>query len=404
MKFLKDFSRPEQKWIKDIYRGILKTQDVKLSEIARSIKGNVRLIENRLSMNLQTKDISSEIYNSYLPYIKDMIKEDTFISLDLSDVNKRYAKSMEHLCKAWDGSEGEANTGYWLISLIAHNEEKENIIPLYKELYSTISPDFESENTTILNAIETVKRGIGNKGIIMIDRGGDREILFRELDSKNGGRYRFLIRINSEKRHLEVGGKKLYPIEVFRIYKYKARFKKKKDGQEEVKKIRYTFQKVRIPDIDRDFTLIGVLGLGNEPLFLITNIEIKDRRKALWLIKGYLSRWIIEESFRWVKQAYNVEDIRVQKYKSLRNIITILLLIFAFLTIHLLLNPRMRFLFSWTYKTSQRLRDDIKFVLYALSRGVSELFGSLIPTIWTLDPPGKQLKYLTLFDCVEKKS
>jgi len=80
MKFIKDFSKPEQKWIKDIYRGILKSRDVKLSEIARSIKGDVRLIENRLSLNLQSKDISSEIYKSYLPYVKDMVKENTFIT------------------------------------------------------------------------------------------------------------------------------------------------------------------------------------------------------------------------------------------------------------------------------------------------------------------------------------
>jgi tRNA threonylcarbamoyladenosine modification (KEOPS) complex Pcc1 subunit len=401
MKFLKDFSKPEKKWIKDIYRGILKSRDVKLSEIARSIKGDVRLIENRLSMNLQSKDISSEIYKSYLPYVKDMIKENTFITLDLSDINKRYAKSMEHLCKAWNGSEGEATTGYWLISLIAHNEEKENIIPLYKELYSQNSPDFESENAVILNAIKTVKKGIGNKGIIMIDRGGDRKNLFMELDEN---RSEFLIRMNSQKRHLQIGDKKLYPDEIFKIYKYKARFQKKKDGREETKKIRYTFRKVRIPKVDGVFTLIGVRGLGNKPLFLITNVEVKDKRKALWLIKGYLSRWIIEESFRWIKQAYNVEDIRVQKYKSLRNIITILFLIFAFLTTHLLLNTRLKFLFFWTYKTSQRLRDDINFVLYALSRGVSDLFYRQIPTIWKLDSPGKQLRYLTLFDCAEKKS
>jgi tRNA threonylcarbamoyladenosine modification (KEOPS) complex Pcc1 subunit len=404
MKFLKDFSRPEKKWIKDIYRGILKSRDVKLSEIARSIKGDVRLIENRLSLNLQSKDISSYIYKSYLPYVKNKIKENTFITLDLSDIYKKYAKSMEHLGEAWNGSEGKATTGYWLISLIAHNEEKENIIPLYKELYSQNSPDFESENAVILNAIKTVKKGIGNKGIIMIDRGGDRKILFRKLVSQDKESSKFLIRMNSKKRHLQIGDKKLYPVEIFRIYKYKARFKKKKDGREETKTIRYAFRKVRIPEVDGDFTLIGIQGLGNEPLFLITNVEVKDRKKALWLIKGYLSRWIIEESFRWIKQSYNVEDIRVQKYQSLRNIITILFLIFAFLTTHLLLNTRLKFLLFWTYKTSQRLRNDIDFVLYALSRGVSDLFYKQIPTIWELDSPGKQLRYLTLFDYAEKKS
>jgi len=111
---------------------------------------------------------------------------------------------MEHLGKAWNGSEGKATTGYWLISLISHNKERENIIPFYKELYSQNSPDFESENAVISNAIKTLKKGIGNKGIIMIDRGGDRKNLFKELYENNS---EFLIRMNSKKRHLYIGKK-----------------------------------------------------------------------------------------------------------------------------------------------------------------------------------------------------
>jgi len=140
------------------------------------------------------------------------------------------------------------------------------------------------------------------------------------------------------------------------------------------------------------------------PFYLVTNVEVRDKNDVSFLIKGYLSRWTIEEAFRWEKQAYNLEDIRVQKYISLRNMVTILFLVFSFLTVHLILNPRMKLLFSRVYQESQRLRDDIHFLLYALSRGVSDLFGSLIPTIWSLDPPSKSLQYLTLFETLEKKS
>jgi len=403
-KFLKDFSRPEQKWIRDIYLGMFKSRDVKLSETARSIGGDVRLIENRLSDNLKEREISSEVYDSYLPYVKGIIQEDAFISLDISDIRKEYAKEMEYLCGVWDGSEGEVHEGYWLISLIAHNEDKERIVPLYQELYSQKAPDFESENTTILEAIERIKEGIGNKGIIVIDRGGDRRILFKKLHSKDGGRSRFLIRMNSDKRHLEVEKKRLYPEEVFKKYRYRAKLMKRKDDKREERRIRYDWSKVGIPSIDGEFTLIGVKGLGNEPLYLVTNVEVRDKNDVFFLIKGYLSRWTIEEAFRWEKQAYNLEDIRVQKYISLRNIVTILFLVFSFLTVHLILNPRMKLLFSRVYQESQRLRDDIHFLLYALSRGVSDLFGSLIPTIWSLDPPSKSLQYLTLFETLEKKS
>lgn len=137
-------------------------------------------------------------------------------------------------------------------------------------------------------------------------------------------------------------------------------------------------------------------------MYLLTNVGVENKNDASWLIKGYLSRWTIEETYRWIKQEYNLEDIRVQRYTSLRNMITILFLVFAFLTVHLLLNPRMKLLFSWVYKTSQRLRNDIHFMLYALSRGVSDLFYRQIPSLWTLSPP-ESPKYLTLLDLMEKK-
>jgi hypothetical protein len=228
LKFLKGFSRPEKKWIRDIYRGMLKSGDVKLSEISRSIQGDVRLIENRLSLNLMEREISSKIYDSYLPWVRDLIQEDTLISVDLSDVRKEYAREMEYLDKVWDGSEGEVHEGYWFLGIIAHNEDKEKIVPLYQELYSQKAPDFESENTVILNSIEKVKKGIGNKGIVVIDRGGDRRILFKKLHSEEGsGRSTFLIRMNPDKRHLEVRGRRLYPQQVFRRYKYSVELKKK---------------------------------------------------------------------------------------------------------------------------------------------------------------------------------
>jgi len=405
LKFLKGFSRPEKKWIRDIYRGMLKSGDVKLSEISRSIQGDVRLIENRLSLNLMEREISSKIYDSYLPWVRDLIQEDTLISVDLSDVRKEYAREMEYLDKVWDGSEGEVHEGYWFLGIIAHNEDKEKIVPLYQELYSQKAPDFESENTVILNSIEKVKKGIGNKGIVVIDRGGDRRILFKKLHSEEGsGRSTFLIRMNPDKRHLEVSGRRLYPQQVFRRYKYSVELKKKKDEKEVTRRLRYNWIRVGIPGVEGEFTLIGVKGLGKNPLYLITNACVENKNDVFFLIKGYLSRWTIEESFRWEKQAYNLEDIRVRDYISLRNMVTILLLVFAFLTVRLQWSPRLKLLFKMIYKTSQRLRNDIHFLLYALSRGVSDLFGSLIPTIWTLDPPSKPLKYLTLFDLPEKKS
>jgi len=37
-------------------------------------------------------------------------------------------------------------------------------------------------------------------------------------------------------------------------------------------------------------------------------------------VQIYLTRWKIEETFRFIKQSYNLEDIRVLKYQRLKNL------------------------------------------------------------------------------------
>jgi len=38
-------------------------------------------------------------------------------------------------------------------------------------------------------------------------------------------------------------------------------------------------------------------------------------------LRDYLTRWKCEESYRFIKQAYNLEDVRVMSYRALRNMV-----------------------------------------------------------------------------------
>jgi hypothetical protein len=44
-------------------------------------------------------------------------------------------------------------------------------------------------------------------------------------------------------------------------------------------------------------------------------------KAAAWIVQIYLTRWKIEETFRFVKQSYNLEDIRVLSYQRWRNLV-----------------------------------------------------------------------------------
>jgi hypothetical protein len=46
--------------------------------------------------------------------------------------------------------------------------------------------------------------------------------------------------------------------------------------------------------------------------------------KSLWrVIRQYMTRWQIEETIRYVKQGYGLENARVRKYEAFRNLFAI---------------------------------------------------------------------------------
>jgi len=95
-----------------------------------------------------------------------------------------------------DGSEGKLSSGYWTCERVAREAGESDILPLYHSLYSTKAPDFVSENEEILRCIGRIPEKAGNRGIYVIDRGGDRrKLLIPLLEAKR----RFLIRLSGSR-------------------------------------------------------------------------------------------------------------------------------------------------------------------------------------------------------------
>ena len=56
--------------------------------------------------------------------------------------------------------------------------------------------------------------------------------------------------------------------------------------------------------------LVVIRGFGQEPIILLTNIApTKDREHAVWIADICLMQWKCEEAYRFVKQAYGLEDV-----------------------------------------------------------------------------------------------
>lgn len=139
----KGLKKPKKRLIKEILYGIQASKDVKLSNIARTLKEDQPLIktEDRLSRNLDDEDFTDSINDEICRLGASKVTEDMVIAIDPGDLRKRYAKKMEFLGRVRDGSEKEIGEGYPLCKAVATDIESKQVLPLYCEAYSFLAED-----------------------------------------------------------------------------------------------------------------------------------------------------------------------------------------------------------------------------------------------------------------------
>ena len=55
-------------------------------------------------------------------------------------------------------------------------------------------------------------------------------------------------------------------------------------------------------------------------MMLLTTLNAVRTRKALWeVVQGYLTRWRVEDTIRFIKQSYRLEHMRLLDYRRLKN-------------------------------------------------------------------------------------
>jgi hypothetical protein len=281
---------------------------------------------------------------------------------------------MEYLAKVHDGSEdGDIVDGYWTNQVIATEVGSNEITPLHMSLYSQNSPDFTSENDEILAAIDQVGEAVQNRGIWVIDRGADRDAIYDPLLKKNRD---FIIRM--------VGTRDLiYQEETVRSLwlafacklPYQTSIIKIIDGKEVMFNLSFGHVKVQLPDMDTPLNLVVVRGLSRKPMMLLTTLDIGIGQKDVWfVIQAYLKRWSVEETIRFIKQTYDLENIRVLRYDRLQNMMALLLAVFYFVVVILDQNQKLTINAGHVLKSVKRIFGIPDFKYYALGDGLSNIF------------------------------
>ncbi len=319
-------AQTDTKFVSEMLYGIQSSQDVKLSNIGRALGEAIPLIrtEKRLSRNLKHAEIEAKLTSTLASMASRRICEDTVLALDLSDIRKEYVRRMEHLATVWDGSTGETHPGYWLVDVTGAEVDGSDIVPVCQKLFSTQAKEFRSENAEILSVVDEANRHLNGRGIWTMDRGCDRKKLLEPLLDKH---LRFVIRSTGGRMVRDWRGRLRGIAEVAAgcRLRHQARVVKIDKGQEKTYELDYGAEPFRLVGRDEPLWLAVVAGLGEQPILLVTNLTLRalDSESVWWATRVYWTRWKIEETFRFVKQSYNLEDIRGMKYRRLMNLVVV---------------------------------------------------------------------------------
>jgi hypothetical protein len=371
------YKKPVRKWMIQMFYGIQASKDVKLSNIARSLNEEIPLIktESRLSRNLGRVDLTESINGRLIAEGSKRIQQESVIALDLSDLDKPYAEKMEYLAWVRDGSTGETKSkGYWLMDVLGAEVEGEDLTPLYGELYSQEAGDFKSENRQILDAVDRVMEGIGPKGIWAIDRGGDRSRLFKGFLER---KIRFVVRLVGDRDLILKDGQKKNSLKIAWgcHCPHQRELTIKKDGETKKKTISVGQIGVKLPFSGQPLFLVVVKGWGEKPMMLLTNVVVQSQG-VMRILEIYLTRWKCEESYRFIKQAYNLEDVRVLSYNALRNMMVLVQMVFYFVSAELGKKLKLNILLKKLFEKAKRFFEIPEFRQYAIADGIYKILFS----------------------------
>jgi hypothetical protein len=337
--------------------------------------------EDRLSRNLAAEDFSDRLNERIVWRGAGQVGPDTVLAVDLSDVSKKYAQKMECLAGVRDGSEGQKARGYWLLEIVGADVEGDRITPLYGELYSQAGRGFVSDNYHLLTAVGRVTAMTFGRGILAWDRGGDRYAILIPLLEKE---LRFVIRQDGDRDVIVESGQTVTMREAVRRCRSRLGYsvKLEHEGHVEEKHLELGSVPVRLPKKPEcALWLVVIRGWGQEPILLLTNVspkgETPERPYEKWIAEIYLTRHACEDTFRFLKQAYQVEDVRVRRYTSLRNTYVLVHAVMYFVSAVIGTQARLTILFKKLCEKAKRFFQIATFFHYAVADGIHRvLFGS----------------------------
>lgn len=368
-KICENTNKMQSKFVNDMIYGILKSKDILLSSIADALLEKIKKANtiDRLSDNLSL-DLSENIDTNYRNLAMDTLGNNPVFLVDDSDIIKPLGKKFEDLGIVRDGSSLKKSyeKGYHVTEIVGLTENMKQPISIFSKIHSSTSKDYVSSNTVTFEALDSVctlldERNL--KGIFVNDRGYDDNKVYNYYFNKN--QY-FVTRL---KENRKVYFKhKWYPITTLRDSR-KGKVKIKVMFQGEEKECFVSVLRVQITAKKKWLNLVLIYGLGETPMLLATNLNIKSKDDLIKVSRYYLDRWRIEEYFKFKKQEYNFENFRVRNLKSINNLNKMLTYAIGLIAILSDKIGRRKFVQVIINKANQ-LKGKVYLWFYRFSRGI----------------------------------
>lgn len=397
LKLLKGLKRPQEKFVHQMIYGILAGNKLHLSEIARSLKENITLKKtiDRLSKNLNAFDDKDSLMHNYLTLVKRHIKDDySVIIVDNSDISKPASRKLEALSEIRDGSTGEITQGYLTIEAAVLSGNGKIPFPVYEKIFSTAEKGFISETHENLCCLQSLSENFSTKCVRTLDRGFDANDYYRYFLKRNE---RFVIRAKKN-RNVIYNGKTCNIMDVALQYKgaYRMDFKDKSGRRVQCKMSCIPIRLCEFPS--KELVLTVVYGFGAEPMLLLSNLKMQEKKKLCHIItKVYLLRWRIEEYFRFKKQQFELEDLRVMSLQSIRNLNLFATLAVGYIGLTTEIHKDSIFL-TEIKECSKRIYEIPQFVFYAIGYALERVLSMTRSGISSYLPPKIRSQQITLFE------
>lgn len=382
----KELSLPAKKNFVDIFQGVLVAKDTSLKKISEQILPKKHKYRNH---QITTKEVitnehrisKSLMINDYAKLNENILKigsnlafsDHVDILIDKSDLAKPYAKKMENLKSIADGSDNyKVKNGFETTNFMMKTKQHNNYM-LYSEVQDPNEMTQKEKEHLIINKLDIVFSD--KKRLYIGDSGysGETNIYQFLLNDDT-----FILRLKSN-RTMDICESEEFDYTAEILGQLQSKWNLQtiatsvnyngKCGTAKISMITGYLEKVK-----QELTFIIITSTIGSPMILVTNLNCNDLLDARKIYFKYLSRWKIEQSFKFMKEQYKLEKFHVRSFQSIQNIYKLVNIIFNYFTF--LLKRKNSLLMKYLIDISLNInfKKDVKFKYYRIADGIKNTF------------------------------